>query len=289
MSMDNVTWEEVKAELQKTLGNEVWQTTRVAGGDVNEAFRVELDSGTVVFLKAHVSPPQDMFFAEADALSVLDKVHGVRVPRVLGHGPKWLALEWIEPGKRDLRAFDEALGHGIALLHKHRTEIGHRRDNFIGTLPQPNGRCATWVEFFAQRRLLHVARLGEQSGKLPGEIAKNIDWICTRLQAFIGDEEAPSQLHGDLWGGNLMCDASGAPVLVDPAVYGGDREVDLAMMHLFGGFSPRVFSAYAEAFPLRPGASERMRLYQLYPLLVHACMFGGGYVGQVQSLVTSLI
>lgn len=287
--MDDAQFQQVKREVEKTLGTPIWQTSRVSGGDINEAFRVELEAGDVVFVKAHAAPPEGMFFAEADALSVLDKTGAIRVPRVLGHGANWLALEWIEPGKRDLRAFDEALGRGVAGLHKFRTEIGHRRDNFIGTLPQRNTKASTWVEFFADRRLMAMAKLGVEMGKLPPEVASNIEWICQRLSAFLGDEEAPSQLHGDLWGGNLMCDASGAPVLVDPAVYGGDREVDLAMMHLFGGFSPRVFSAYNEAFPLRPGASERMRLYQLYPLLTHACMFGGGYVGQVKSLVTSLL
>lgn len=287
--MNDALWEEIKEQVRGALGSEIYQSSKVTGGDINEAFRVEMDAGGNVFLKAHASPPPGMFFAEADALSVLEKTQTLRVPRVLGHGERWLALEWIEPGKRDLRAFDEALGRGIAQLHKHRTEIGYRRDNYIGTLKQENTKAATWVEFFAQRRLMAMAKIGATTEKLPADVVTDIEWLCQRLTAFIDDQEAPSQLHGDLWGGNLMCDASGAPVLCDPAVYGGDREVDLAMMHLFGGFSPRVFSAYGEAFPLRPGASERMRLYQLYPLLVHACMFGGGYVGQVKSLVTSLI
>jgi protein-ribulosamine 3-kinase len=287
--MQAETWTQIQREIGRALETEVYGQTRVQGGDVNEAYRVELQSGGYVFVKAREDAPPGMFAAEADGLSALDTVTGVRVPRVLAYGDKWLALEWIEAGKRDSKAFDEALGRGVAILHKHRTELGHTRDNFIGVLKQDNTPTKTWTSFFAERRLLPLAKLGVESGKLPPEVERNIEWLCQRLSAFIGDEDAPSQLHGDLWGGNVMCDASGAPVLVDPAVYGGDREVDLAMMRLFGNFSPRVFSAYAEAFPLRPGSDERVRLYQLYPLLVHACMFGGGYVEQVKTLVTALI
>ena len=287
--MQKEKFEEIKAQVGAALANEVYGVTRVPGGDINEAYRVEIQSGDVVFLKAHETPPAGMFAAEADALAVLDAAHALRVPRVLAFGERWLALEWIEAGKRDARAYDEAFGQGLAVLHARRTGFGHARDNFIGVLPQTNTPLATWAEFFAERRLKAMAKLGADRGRLPLSVAKDIDWICTRMQAFIGDEEPASQLHGDLWGGNAMCDASGAPVLVDPAVYGGDREMDLAMMQLFGGFSPRVFSAYNETLPLRAGHQERVRLYQLYPLLAHACMFGGGYVEQVKTVVTALM
>jgi protein-ribulosamine 3-kinase len=238
-----------------------------------------------------------MFPAEARGLAWLAEPGVVRVPRVLAvapenaAGPPFLALELIAPGPR-VRDFDERLGRGLAALHRPgggpEATFGLDHDNFIGSLPQDNHAVATWPEFYRARRLEPLVRAAIDAALLDAADRRAFDDVFRRLPELAGPAEAPARLHGDLWGGNLLVDETGAPCLVDPAVYRGHREIDLAMMRLFGGFGPRVFSAYAEAFPLAPGADERVPLYQLYPLLVHVNLFGGGYAGQVRAALRAL-
>ena len=142
--------------------------------------------------------------------------------------------------------------------------------------------CASWPEFYAQRRLLPLVRRTRDAGTLDAATARAVEAVAARLPALCGPAEPPARLHGDLWGGNVMCDANGDPVLVDPAVYGGHREIDLAMLRLFGGPGPRCFAAYDEAFPLAPGVADRVPLWQLYPLLIHVAMFGASWSAAVR-------
>ena len=191
-------------------------------------------------------------------------------------------LELLDSGSRR-SGFDEELGRGLAALHRSGAPgFGLDHDNFIGRLPQPNGPCADWAGFYRVRRLGAQLELAVESRRIPDSLRRKFDRLFERLDELLGPVEPPARLHGDLWGGNLHVDEQGRPCLIDPAVYGGHREVDLAMMQLFGGFGPRVFAAYAEAYPLADGHRERVGLYQLYPLLVHVNHFGGGYVGQVE-------
>lgn len=263
------------ASAAASLGMRVTQMTRVSGGDVNEAHRVALDDGRIVFAKTHLSPPAGMYEAEADGLAFLGE-GPLRVPRVIACTNDALFLEWLEPAPR-VRDFDERLGRGLAALHRLPTGFGHARDNFIGPLPQDNTPAPDWLSFYAERRLRPMLARARADATL----RRRFDRLFARLPEIVGPPEPPARLHGDLWGGNLHTDDRGEPALIDPAVYGGHREIDLAMMRLFGGFSARVFASYHEAHPLAPGHEDRIALYQLYPLLVHAALFGASYLGSV--------
>lgn len=274
------------AAVGAACGARVAGWAHARGGDINRAVRMTLADGRHLFVKHREDAPAGMYAAEAAGLAWIAEAGALRVPAVaaVGEGaePPFLALEWIEPG-RPGPGHDEALGRGLAALHRAGAPaFGLERDNWIGTLPQANGPLADWPRFYGERRLLPLGRAAGERGLLPPEAVRRVEALVGRLGELCGPPEPPSRLHGDLWGGNAMTAADGAPVLVDPAAYGGHREVDLAMMRLFGGFSERVFAAYAEAHPLADGHEERVELYQLYPLLVHVLLFGGAYVRSAQ-------
>jgi fructosamine-3-kinase len=270
----------ILAAVAGAVGSPIADVRSVAGGDVNRALRVVLDDGRVLFVKHRDGMPGDVYRAEGEGLAWLAEAQALRLPEVVAVGagePAFLALEWIERGDPGPDR-DERLGRGLAALHASGADtFGLPQDNWIASLPQPNAPCATWPEFYAQRRLAPLARRAVTAGLLPSSTLDRVDRLADRLPDLCGPAEPPARLHGDLWGGNAMTGSAGEPVLIDPAVYGGHREMDLAMMRLFGGFSARVFAAYEDAFPLAPGHAERVELYQLYPLLVHVVLFGGGY------------
>jgi fructosamine-3-kinase len=251
------------------------------GGDVNRAMHLDLADGRAVFVKHRPDPAPGMYRAEADGLEWLAAAGAVRVPRVLAVDEGFLALERITPA-RPAPGHDERLGRGLAALHAAGAPaFGLDRDTWIATVPMPNGPLPDWPAFYGARRIAPLARAARDGGLIGPQTAARLDRVVARLADLCGPPEPPARLHGDLWGGNAMCDERGAPVLVDPAAYGGHREADLAMMRLFGGFGARVFAAYAEAAPLAPGHEDRVELHQLFPLLVHVLLFGGGYAGQV--------
>ncbi|GAB4522661.1 MAG: fructosamine kinase family protein [Haliangiales bacterium] len=259
-----------------------------AGGDINDAYAVELSDGRAVFVKSHRAAEPAMFPCEARGLRWLAEADAIRIPAVLAvsdadaEGPYFLALELLTPARR-VADYDQRLGRGLAALHRSGApSFGLDEQNFIATLPQDNRPCPTWAEFYATRRLLPQVRLAIDSGRAPATWAAQFDQLAARLDSLVGPPEPPARLHGDLWGGNLHVDSDGAPALIDPAVYGGHREVDLAMLALFGGASQRVYDAYDEAYPLDPGWAGRVPLYQLYPLLVHVNLFGLSYGSQVE-------
>ncbi|HEX2191004.1 MAG TPA: fructosamine kinase family protein [Longimicrobiaceae bacterium] len=267
----------------------------VGGGCINPALRLELPDGPA-FLKYNGDAPAGLFPAEARALAALRAAAGpeLRVPEVCAAfdageegapgEPGWILMEWIEPGPRGA-GFDERLGRGLAALHRRAAEPwGWEEDNFIGPLPQANAAAPTWAEFWRDRRLEPQLRHAREAG-YAGD-AREWERLLAGLPDLLAaaEEDAPSLLHGDLWGGNLLASAAGEPCLVDPAAYRGHREVDLAMSELFGGFPPRFRAAYEEARPLLPGYREgRRAAYQLYYLLVHVVLFGGGYVARTRA------
>jgi fructosamine-3-kinase len=208
---------------------------------------------------------------------------------VLAASPSFLALERIASARR--RAdFDDALGRGLAALHRFGApQFGLDHDNFIGRLPQSNAPAPTWAEFYRARRIEPQLRRAADDGVASARMLRDGERLLAVMEDRVGPLEPPSRLHGDLWGGNLLVDERGDPCLIDPAVHGGHRELDLAMMHLFGGFGARVFEAYDEAFPLAPGHEERLPLYQLYFLLVHVNLFGGSYVGSVERALAAVV
>ncbi len=270
--------------IAETLGATPLGVRAIAGGDINQAFLVELADGRRVFVKHRPDAPAGMFPTEARGLDWLRVPGGARLPAVVAvrdEAPRFLALEWIDRGTPG-PDHDEVLGRALATLHRAGApSYGLDHDNYIATIPQPNGEAASWAEFYWTRRLEPLARRCADEGRLgPGVVAR-LDRLAGRLPALCGPPEPPARLHGDLWGGNAIVDDAGAPVLIDPAVYGGHREVDLAMMRLFGGFSDRVFAAYDEAFPLADGHRDRVGLWQLWPLLVHVALFGGSYAASV--------
>jgi fructosamine-3-kinase len=273
---------ETRREVEAALGERIADVSAVSGGDINEAWTVRFAAGGAVFVKTNPSAPPGMFEAEARGLDWLRTAAALRIPRVLAVAPSFLALEHLGRG-RPGPDFDEQLGRGLAALHRVGAEsfgLGH--DNFIGRLSQANAPCTSWSEFYRERRLLPMVERALRARQLPSAVAHTFEQLYARLDEWVGPPEPPARLHGDLWGGNLHVDDSGGACLVDPAPYGGHREVDLAMMRLFGGFGERVFSAYHEAWPLAPGFERRIALYQLYPLLVHVNLFGGSYVAAVR-------
>ncbi|HEY8431441.1 MAG TPA: fructosamine kinase family protein [Sandaracinaceae bacterium] len=274
----------VREALAQALGSAVRDVRPIAGGDINDAWRVETDGGAV-FVKTNDGADPEMFVREAEGLAWLAEARAVRVPAVLAASSSFLALELIEPARR-APDFDERLGRGLAALHRFGADgFGWRADNFIGSLPQNNAREPDWPSFYVKRRLEPQLRMATERGRASPEMRRGFARLFARIEELAGPSEPPARLHGDLWGGNCHVGEDGAPVLIDPAVYGGHREVDLAMMRLFGGFSDRVFDAYDEAYPLEPGWRERVPLYQLYPLMVHVNLFGGGYAERVERIL----
>lgn len=264
----------------------------VAGGDINQAGIAILEDGARVFVKWHSHGPSGMFEAEARGLRWLAEASALRIPGVIGLGREpsshtdFLALEHLasKPKRAD---FDAHLGHGLAMLHRTGAPTyGFETDNFIGTLPQANQPHESWASFYRSCRL--EPQLARAADRLPRTMRRRFDRLLDALDARFDFDEGPSRLHGDLWGGNVLVDERGLPALIDPAVYGGHREVDLAMMRLFGGFGPKVFAAYDEAWPLADGFEERIPFYQLYPLLVHVNLFGSAYLGSVEAALTKL-
>ena len=286
----------LRAAEQK-LGARVTSSTALRGGDINSAFRLTLSDGRSVFLKTndHARAPSALFACEAAGLEWLRESNTLTIPRVLAvspagePGPGFLVLEFIASGPK-VRDFDERLGRGLAALHRFGAPwFGFHHHNFIGSLEQPNDPRPTWASFYREQRLEPQLRRAVDRGRVDAALSAEFSVLFARLDSLVGALEPPSRLHGDLWGGNLHVDERGLPCLIDPATYGGHREIDLAMMRLFGGFAPRVFDAYAEAWPLSPGHIARVHLYQLYPLLVHVNLFGGSYAASVRRALSETL
>jgi fructosamine-3-kinase len=276
------------------LGRGVRATRPVAGGDLNDAYALELDDGTRAFVKTARDALPGAYAAEAAGLRWLAEAGAVAVPEVravVEEGePRMLVLSWVDgrPG----RPGDEALGRGLARLHGAGAPAfgacapgtpsapgapGGAPPLRLGPLLLPGEPAADWPTAYADGRLRPLLRAAADGGALPPGTAERVERVCGRVPELAGPAEPPARLHGDLWSGNVMAGPAGEPVLVDPAAYGGHREVDLAMLALFGGPPDRVLAAYHEAAPLADGHRERVALWQLFPLLVHAVLFDGGY------------
>jgi fructosamine-3-kinase len=284
---------QLKAALAAALGSGIASTRGIAGGDINRAYEITLTDGRRLFAKANDRSPRGMFAAEAQGLAWLGETGALRIPKVVAAAlpdaaQQFLVLELVATGP-PARDFDERLGRGLAALHRFGAPgFGLDHDNFIGWLAQSNAAANSWPDFYRARRLEAQLRRAADGGRASSRMRQGFDRLFGALEELCGPAEPPARLHGDLWGGNLLCDDRGGPCLIDPAVYGGHREIDLAMMRLFGGFGPRVFDAYDEAWPLADGHRERVALYQLYPLMVHVNLFGGGYVGSVEAALERL-
>lgn len=256
----------------------------VRGGDIGRSYSAETRERRW-FVKYRTDLSGLVFQREAEGLALLRETGALAVPEtyyaggIPGMDGGMIVLEWIETGP-PRRTTEEALGRGMAELHRRRSPggcFGLEHDNYIGLLPQPNGWCETWREFYLQRRLLPMMQLAEERGRLSAERRKRLVRLADSLERWIPADTEPSLLHGDLWHGNWIAGDDGQPYLIDPAVFYGDREFEMAFTELFGGFSSRFYDAYEEAYPLSPDYAERRPLYQLYYLLVHLILFGESY------------
>lgn len=266
------------------------RTRSVGGGDISAAWHIEtLDDA--VFVKTGTLESIDMLEAEAAGLRELNSANAIRVPEVLACGvtgnSAYLAIEWIEFDRRSGEA-EHLFGRQLAEMHRHcKNKFGWHRDNTIGLTPQQNDWTDDWTEFFREQRLLFQLQLAGRngfSGELQSEGAKLAENFTLLFRDY---QPSASLLHGDLWGGN-WASTNGQPVIFDPAVYYGDRESDIAMTKLFGGFGPEFYSAYQESWPMEAGYEDRLKLYQLYHILNHLNLFGRSYLGRAMQLIREL-
>ncbi|HET8758100.1 MAG TPA: fructosamine kinase family protein [Solirubrobacteraceae bacterium] len=283
----------LEAAVARVTGRDVESLRRVGGGDINDAYVAELSGGGRAFVKTRADAPAGEYEAEAAALRWLGEPGGVGVPEVLGASGELLALEWLEEGGA---GDEDELGRGLAIVHQAGAESygdavpsggarprgesapgGAAAPLRIGRLALPNDPADGWPTFYAERRLR--ALIGP--ARLSGAGARAVEAVCDRIHDLAGPPEPPARLHGDLWSGNVLW-SGGRPYVIDPIAYGGHREVDLAMLQLFGSPGPRFFAAYEDVAPLADGWRDRVPLYQLFPLLVHAALFGGGYAASVE-------
>ncbi len=263
--------------VEELLGLAVVATTPVAGGDICTATRVRLSDGSSALVKTRSSAPPDFFETEAAGLRWLTEPGVVEVVEVLAVEPGCLVLRWIEP----TRPTPEGAGHlGRSLAHLHAAGadcFGATTDGFIGSLPLPNRAASSWPEFYAVRRVLPYLKLASDRGHVEPHDVATVEALVGRLPEVAGPDEPPARLHGDLWSGNVVWSARGGH-LIDPAAHGGHRETDLAMLALFGlPHQQRLLDAYTDETPLADGWEHRVPLHQVFPLLVHAAMFGGRY------------
>jgi len=282
---------DLQSRLEIILAEPVKSTTAVSGGCIADSRKLELNSGKLFFLKLARQGNYDMFDSEEQGLEELRKAAAVSVPEVVAKDTDFLLLEWIEEGEGNDDSSMEKLGFQFAELHRfHADKFGFLQENFLGDSPQINIPSTTgsenWATFYAENRLQYQAELAEKNGYATQEMRILLDLLIMKIPDLLsGTEEKPSLLHGDLWCGNYLVDVSGKPWLIDPAIYYGHREADLAMTSLFGGFSEIFYAAYKSAFPLSPDYAVREPLYQLYHLLNHLNLFGTGFYGQVLAIL----
>ena len=272
----------VSRSLEKAgMGTCIVQATPVSGGCINNGSRIQTNSGRILFLKWNPSGPPGMFEAEADGLRALRGANALRVPEPIdwydhSSGKSWLLLEHVFKGSASQET-DTRLGHGLAAIHSHGFDegFGWHRDNWIGSLPQDNGAKRNWGHFWRDQRIGAQLEIARSQGRLGDAF---FDRVLEITPNALEDVEQAGLLHGDLWGGNWFTSDSGEPALIDPAVYYGHGEVDLAMSELFGGFGPDFYDAYKEKRGISNAYSAYRRdLYQFYYLLVHVNLFGASY------------
>ena len=285
------------------IAGEVRRWTPLSGGSISNAWKVETTEG-VFLMKTGDEAHRAMFEKEAEGLREIAGTGTVAVPRLVGFGTatletmaqhegaeahqearvsdqearvSYIVMEFVQGGEAPDTA--ERLGRGVAAMHEvKRDRFGFRHDNFIGRLPQPNGWMEDWVDFLRNRRLGFQADIAAKRGRMPTQRRSRMERLLAGLDRWIPRNVTPSLLHGDLWGGNWVVGPGGEPYLIDPAVFYGDAELELAFTELFGGFPARFYDAYFEVRPIdRKGYAERKPLYQLYYLLVHLNHFGESY------------
>jgi fructosamine-3-kinase len=283
------------------IANQISQTTQqpfnathrrpVGGGSINQAYAVSDDGGRAYFVKLNDASRVAMFAAEALGLRQMADTHTIRVPRPVCWGTEgnssYLVMEWLDLGYGTHQSWYD-MGQQLAAMHRVVSSqgFGWEQTNTIGATPQINTWTETWLDFFAQHRLGYQIQLAKRRG---GHFP-DAERLLAVLPNLLADHHPqPSLVHGDLWSGNAAVTKLGEPVVLDPATYFGDREVDLAMTELFGSFPNDFYRAYNAAFPLEPGYQQRKTLYNLYHILNHFNLFGGGYEVQANRMISALL
>ena len=286
MSQENEIAAALKTILNKAIS--IDKIKPVGGGSISRAYAIYTSDGTF-FLKANQgSQALDMFDAEKDGLKTLKTHSQFAIPQVSGsaevNGVAYLLMELIDLAPRQTSYWQE-LGQNLAELHKVNNKVfGYHRSNYIGSLPQSNKSYDNWGDFFINERMSPMIRLARDQQLVDHEFVRKFHSAMPKIIAEM-PVESPALIHGDLWSGNLMVDNAGRPTIIDPAVYFGHREMDIAFSQMFGGFSDEFYRAYNEAYPMEPGFSDRAGLYNLYPYLVHLNLFGHSYFGHIDYTV----
>ncbi len=281
----------IQVKIEDLLKDNIISDNSISGGCISDARMLKLSSGKHVFLKSD-SEKTELFKKEANGLRELKRANAIRVPEVLLVDDNFILTEFIGQNRIEKNFFSN-FGHKFAMMHKFTNEtFGFYEDNFIGSNPQINSAKDTeaknWVEFYFNKRLLYQYKLAEKNGYATSELREGISKLENKISDILkGSEEKPSVLHGDLWSGNFISDENGQACIIDPAVYYGHREADLAMTKLFGGFDQDFYKAYNETYPLPEGYSYRENIYKLYHVMNHLNLFGRGYYSQAISLIMS--
>lgn len=284
----------LKDNIERTLAEQTGETVAIrcvrsiGGGCINNAQKLETTAGSFFIKTNDATRYPGMFEAEAKGLEMLKSAGAIRVPDVVACGKagsqSFIILEFIDSGART-KTFWEKFGQSLANLHRHTShQFGFDHDNYIGSLKQINKRHDDWKSFFVEERLHKQAQLAVDNGLLSKKHIRQFESLYRKLEDLL-PKEPPALLHGDLWSGNFMTADYGEACIIDPAIYYGHREMEIAFTQLFGGFDARFYEAYHEAFPLQPGFDSRKEICNLYPLLVHVNLFGGGYAASVETLL----
>jgi len=280
--------------IEKTTGQSLSDSriSPLGGGDINAAYQLQTPSLSW-FIKINRPDLAFMFNAEAAGLKEMAETKTIKVPEVIDFGQtdehSYLILEYIKLGRLDSQSA-QLLGEQLAAMHQHQQPFfGWHINNTIGSTHQYNNRHSDWVEFWRQQRLLKQLQFAANNG-FGGKLQSQGEKLAAKVDVFFNDyHPQPALLHGDLWGGNAAADSNGQPLIYDPACYYGDREADIAMTELFGGFSPAFYQAYQNSYPLDSGYQVRKTLYNLYHILNHLNLFGRTYLHQAESMIMQLL
>ncbi|BAU09545.1 hypothetical protein LEP3755_00160 [Leptolyngbya sp. NIES-3755] len=285
-------WTQIDAQISQAISQSFESCDRrsVGGGCINQGYRIS-DGTLTFFVKLNRADQLAMFEAEVIGLQHMREAEAIRIPKPICTGisesSAYIVLEWLDLGRGSSQAWAD-MGRNLARMHRYQksTAFGWERNNTIGSTPQINSWTSNWTDFFTQHRIGYQLELGARNGGRFRNGARLLDRIPELLA---NHEPKPSIVHGDLWSGNAAVMQSGEPVIFDPATYWGDREVDLAMTELFGGFPAEFYRGYEEIYPTDSGYKTRKTLYNLYHILNHFNLFGGSYESQANRMIDQLI
>lgn len=274
--------------IENQLSQEIINATPLSGGDINNVFKIETNKENIVLKINDRNRFPKMLEKEFRALEFLKDASKAKYPSPIAHfsdeTSQYLAMKFVEEDSNSSKG-QKLLGEHLADQHKCTHEsFGWEEDNYIGSLPQPNSFKSTWSDFYAENLILFQTELAFDKGIIKKDVLAKVERFCSKIDEIFPNE-SPALLHGDLWGGNYFIDTEEQPLLYDPAVYYGHREIDIAMTRLFGGFSVEFYENYNQLFPLEKGWESRIQYGQLYPNLVHLNLFGVGYLGSVLDVV----